>query len=311
MQSMQMDQLRAAMEAQQQARLEARQAAEARNRYLGSVDPSQGPAMPVSPAAALSAGLSPQELSLIAPAAKDKKPHILKPGEVAFDDAGRQLFNVPDKADKPPADWQLYQLSGAADRGMSFDQWDQARRRAGASNVNVSTGDRIPPSLIKAQDELIDKLSVARSTDADLGAIAAQIQKGELKFGPIRNLVNTGKNIAGVSDEESRAFGTFKSTLEKLRNDSLRLNTGVQTEGDAQRAWNELFQNINDTAFVGQRLQEIRKINQRAAQLHDYRLNVLRQNSGAGPLPQPPISPALGDGAPKVRRYNPETGRIE
>jgi hypothetical protein len=70
----------------------------------------------------------------------------------------------------------------------------------------------------------------------------------------------------------------------------------VQTDGDAQRAWNELFQNINDTKFVDERLSEIRKINQRGAELQRYRLNVLRRNSGAGELELPQVEPALGSG---------------
>jgi hypothetical protein len=157
----------------------------------------------------------------------------------------------------------------------------------------VNTGERIPHQLVRAQDDMLDKINIARSTDADLGALQSQIRAGTLKFGPVRNLVNAGKNIAGMSDEESRSYATFRSTLEKLRNDSLRLNTGVQTDGDAQREWAALFQNINDTAFVDQRMTEIRKINQRGARLQEERLRVLRANSGAGPLPLPGISPAI------------------
>lgn len=163
--------------------------------------------------------------------------------------------------------------------------------RAGASTINV--GDRVPTPVVKQQDDLIDKISTATAIDADLSAIEARIKAGELNFGPLRNLINQGKNLAGASDPESRNLATFQSTLEKLRNDSLRLNSGVQTEGDAQRAWNELFQNITDTELVKQRMAEIRKINQRAAQLQKYRLDVLRKNFGAGPLEPPAIEPAL------------------
>ncbi|MBK8106094.1 MAG: hypothetical protein IPK42_11155 [Betaproteobacteria bacterium] len=204
----------------------------------------------------------------------------------------KEAWRAPDKADKPPSAVQEYQFAKTQGYPGTFEQWRQAGKPAGTT-VNVNTGERIPHQLVKQQDDLIDKTSTARSIDADLGAVEKQIASGSLQFGPVRNLINTGRNVAGISNEESRAFGTFKSTLEKLRNDSLRLNTGVQTEGDAQRAWNELFQNINDTKFVQQRLGEIRKINQRAAQIHEYRLNTLRQNSGAGPLQQPDIPPAI------------------
>jgi hypothetical protein len=221
---------------------------------------------------------------------KDEAPLIVGEGAAVLK-GGKPIFTNP-KAEALPSSVREFNFASQNPAFMEFLR-EQANLKAPRTSVNVNTGERIPHQLVKQQDDLIDKITVAMSTDADLGAVAAKIGSGELKFGPMRNLYNTARNVAGVSNEESRAFGTFKSTLEKLRNDSLRLNTGVQTEGDAQRAWNELFQNINDTEFVGKRLDEIRKINQRAAQIHEYRLNVLRQNSGAGPLPQPQIKPAI------------------
>ncbi|MNY53581.1 hypothetical protein D3C86_1893470 [compost metagenome] len=74
------------------------------------------------------------------------------------------------------------------------------------------------------------------------------------------------------------------STLEKLRNDSLRLNKGVQTEGDAQRAWNELLANINDPKLVEQRLGEILAINQRAGELRGLSNDSMRANFGHDPM---------------------------
>ena len=90
--------------------------------------------------------------------------------------------------------------------------------------------------------------------------------------------------MAGMSDENSRNMASFKSSLEKLRNDSLRLNTGVQTDGDAQRAWNELFENINDGGVVTQRLAEIKRLNARAVQLRKLNVDNVRANYGRGSL---------------------------
>lgn len=99
MSGLQEQQILQALEAQKRAQERDQQ----RQRYLGSVDPMQGPAMPVSMAGGMAAGLSPQEAAaLMPPPPKEKKPLILKPGEVAFDDGGTQLFSVPEKADKAP-----------------------------------------------------------------------------------------------------------------------------------------------------------------------------------------------------------------
>jgi hypothetical protein len=142
----------------------------------------------------------------------------------------------------------------------------------------------LPPGALKMQQESLDAIGISSSINADLGGIAQQIEGGKLSFGPVDNLVSAGRNMAGISSEKSRNFASFKSTLERLRNESLRLNAGVQTDGDAQRAWNELFQNINDTELVKQRLGEIQNINKRGAELHQLRIDSVRSNYNAGPL---------------------------
>ena len=71
---------------------------------------------------------------------KDLTPFKLGAGEVAFDPVSRQPIMSNPKEAEQPGDWKLYQLSGAPQRGIPFDQWDQARRRAGASSTSVSYG---------------------------------------------------------------------------------------------------------------------------------------------------------------------------
>lgn len=178
---------------------------------------------------------------------------------------------------------------GMANRAVTMRGQNMTDARARDKNlIDASSGGYsnkpLPATALKMQNESLDKLSVASNINADLATIQSNIKQGKLKFGPVSNLANKALNMAGMSTEESRNFATFKSTLEKLRNDSLRLNTGVQTDGDAQRAWNELFENINDTAFVQQRLAEIRKINQRGAELQKLQVENIRGNYNAPPV---------------------------
>jgi len=142
----------------------------------------------------------------------------------------------------------------------------------------------LPASALKMQQEAIDAIGVSGGINADLNALEKQITDKKLSFGPVSNLTNAGLNMTGFSSQESRNFATFKSNVERLRNESLRLNTGVQTDGDAQRAWNELFQNINDTDLVKQRLQEIQRINKRGADLQKLKIDSIRANYGHDPL---------------------------
>lgn len=123
---------------------------------------------------------------------------------------------------------------------------------------------RVPSALIKLESEDIGDLMAAQNSSADIGALRNQIEGGQLPLGPITNLSHRARNAAGMSTPESKNFASFRAGLEKIRNDSLRLNKGVQTEGDAQRAWNELFENLNDPGVVSQRLSEIERLNDRA-----------------------------------------------
>lgn len=143
---------------------------------------------------------------------------------------------------------------------------------------------QLPESAAKEQQAILEKVATAGSINADLAAIDKQIEAKELKLGPLTNLAGQAKNYLGMSDANSRNLASFKATLEKLRNDSIRLNSGVQTEGDAQRAWKELVDNIGDEKLVRQRLQEIQKLNERGANLQQLQLDTLRKNFGAEPL---------------------------
>lgn len=162
----------------------------------------------------------------------------------------------------------------------------------------------MPASALKMRQESLDAIGTASSMSADLASLASQIESGALNLGPVDNLISEGLNYTGMSSENSRNYQSFKATLEKLRNDSLRLNKGVQTDGDAQRAWNELLTNINDPKVVMQRLREIDAINRRAVELHQFNLNQIDQNYGRQPLDTSPLRSqpaAIGAGAPPAR----------
>lgn len=182
-----------------------------------------------------------------------------------------------------------------------------ADRRMIAGMVNARQEQKnvpkLPTSALKMQQEELDAIGTSGAINADLGALAKQIEDGKLQLGLVNNLMGKAKNMVGASDESSRNLATFQATLEKLRNDSLRLNKGVQTEGDAQRAWNEMIANINDPNLVKQRLGEIQKINERAANLRRMNVDAIRSNFGVDQmdtgerLNQPP---AVGGGASNV-----------
>lgn len=200
---------------------------------------------------------------------------------------GQPVYTAPEKL----RDWQMpgYQEAQAG-----------IHARKEQIKADAESAKPMPAAAVKMQGEYIDAMQTAKSMDADLAAFQGMLENGALDLGTFENVWSRTKNYTGFSDKESRNFGSFEAALEKMRNDSLRLNKGIQTEGDAQRAWNELLANINDPVFVKQRLAEIRAINRRAAELQQFQIDTLRQNFGKGPLeqmPQPQGAPGAGGAA--------------
>lgn len=142
----------------------------------------------------------------------------------------------------------------------------------------------LPSAALSAQNEDLDAIQAATTINGALADAKSQIETGKLALGPLTNFISSAKNWAGNSDDNSKNYASFLATLEKIRNDSLRLNKGVQTEGDAQRAWNELFNNLNDPKVVGQRIEEITALNQKAIAYRQARINQTRSDYGQGSL---------------------------
>lgn len=121
-------------------------------------------------------------------------------------------------------------------------------RNAAASASAVSKS--LPPAIYKIVDEASQAISTANGADSIIQTALDDLKKVDL--GAANNLFSRVKNMAGASDPASRAYVGIKQGFEKLRNNYLLLAKGVQTEGDATRAWNsEIGQDVqydNDLA---------------------------------------------------------------
>lgn len=168
-------------------------------------------------------------------------------------------------------------------------------------NAPNKTGN-LPVGLQKLEDGDIDAVSNVQSINTQMGNILGQLDNGSLVLGPLENRKNAALNAAGSSNPQSVNYASFMSSLEKIRNDSLRLNKGPQTEGDANRAWNELLANVNDPKVVKQRLGEIQAMNNKAAQVRLGMINSRRKNQNIGPLN---IDDILG-GSPPASQPTPQ-----
>lgn len=143
----------------------------------------------------------------------------------------------------------------------------------------------LPAFALKLQQNDLEAIGTSGSINADLASLSKQIDDKKLDLGLISNLISRGRNLTDYTDSEtSRNYASFRASIEKLRNDSLRLNKGVQTEGDSVRAWNELVSNLNNNQVVKQRLGEIQKINERAINIRRMNIDSIRSNYGLEPM---------------------------
>jgi len=142
----------------------------------------------------------------------------------------------------------------------------------------------ISPSLMRLENDDIKDVQLAGGIISDMNSFAKKIDEGKLNLGVLSNLFSRAELATGLAGETAKEYGSFKAQLEKLRNDSLRLNKGTQTEGDAVRAWNELFSHINDEGFVRKRIDEIAQINKRAQAQRIMLINERREMAGHDPI---------------------------
>lgn len=143
--------------------------------------------------------------------------------------------------------------------------------------INAPSGDRATLSATQQRqvEAYHQELATLDSVDAELDRFDNMIANGELNLSPTSNFIGGIRNATNTSSQNSRNLSEFQSTLERIRNDSLRLNKGTQTEGDAQRAWNELVANISDERVVRQQLARIKALNARARQFRQGRIGAL------------------------------------
>lgn len=154
---------------------------------------------------------------------------------------------------------------------------------------------------------------------------ASRLADGTLRISPASAALAWGRTGLGMATDGDVALNEWKADLTKIVNESLRLNKGVQTEGDAQRAANELM-SANDPRTAAAALARLAAFNRQAVELQTRKQDIINANYGrsstpgvtprdfGGTLGDPPSArgpglPAAGaSGAQRAR--NPRTGQV-
>lgn len=139
---------------------------------------------------------------------------------------------------------------------------------------------KLSGTLQKAEEDDIFALETSKNINKDVDKFDQLITDGKLEFGVMDTIGDFTLGLIGEQGEEEINSSKFKSFISKLRNDSLRLNKGVQTEGDAQRVMDELFDafDSNNEKVIQEKLREIKVINERAIELRKRQIKNRRKS---------------------------------
>ena len=128
---------------------------------------------------------------------------------------------------------------------------------------------------------------------------ARRMQSGELIVGPVDTIGAKFRTVLGMANAQDVNLNEWEADKTKIVNESLRLNKGVQTEGDAQRAVQELM-GARDQATAARALRRLAELNARAVQLQKQKLTTIYSNYGRG-----------ADGEPVQRRQPAQGGGVD
>jgi hypothetical protein len=187
----------------------------------------------------------------------------------------------------------------------------RAAAPAAAPGAPAKPANPLPVGALKIVDEAKQASAAASDSKTLIDNAIELLERGDVQLGAVRNMESRGRNFAGNSDENSRAYASLRQTLEKLRNNYLLLAKGVQTEGDAARAWNsEIGESVqNDNALALQQLQKAQAMIDRALAAQQSRIETVYGNYGGSP---PASGAPAGNAAPAVGGQliirNPKTG---
>lgn len=159
---------------------------------------------------------------------------------------------------------------------------EQAIKRQ-TKNVNLSD------KQIEAQTEELDNISATTDllsdTDNFLDMMTPDPETGELQleFGVRDSFgdATLGFNpfLSDSAKQEARNSRRFDTYIQRLSNELLRMAKGVQTDGDAKRAIEEIVaaKDRNDTETVRQQMQKLREVQQRTIKRYQAKIQNRRK----------------------------------
>jgi len=152
------------------------------------------------------------------------------------------------------------------------------------------------PDLAKDEEADYGNASAARNLAIEAYDYVNSIKAGNIKFGLKDRASIATRSALGSNDPDVVARNDFERFKTRLVNESLRLNKGTQTEGDAQRSIKEL-QGAESEVDAAKAINTLAELNARKVSDAQKSIERRRVNAGAK-LPEVPI---------ETLRFEPQT----
>lgn len=203
--------------------------------------------------------------------------------------------NIAQPFQKPQAPSELdRRIQAARDMGASEDE---IRRMIIGRDGAAAGAKPLPTAALKELLGVEDAMGAAQNVSSMIKKHSERMADGSLVVGPVDSIGAQFRTRLGMSNANDVNLNEYRADLTKIVNESLRLNSGVQTEGDAQRAANELM-DANDPATAARALRRLQEYNTRAIDLQKRKAELVRRNYGqdASGQPSQPRAPAQSVG---------------
>jgi hypothetical protein len=165
----------------------------------------------------------------------------------------------------------LAQQNAAFERQRKIDNAAMKREEAANKPLRADLAKEEDADYVLAKD--------AKNLATDAYGYINRIKSGEIKFGLKDRASISARNAFGSQDPDVLARNDYDKFIVQLTNESLRLNKGTQTEGDAQRALKEVT-SAESAADAARAMNKLAEIN--ARRVSDAKTSVERRRANAG-----------------------------
>jgi hypothetical protein len=182
----------------------------------------------------------------------------------------------------------------------------EEKRRMVIGREGAAAGAKpMPVGALKEMLSIEDSLGSTKLVADTLAKHASKIQSGDLSVSPVNAIGARVRETFGAANTNDVNLREFKADITRTVNEWLRLNKGVQTEGDAQREYKAIMDS-NDPVVVARSIERLSKIMKNTVEIQVRKREAIQRNYGQGG--QTARSASQPSQQPVKRARNPQTG---